>query len=130
MSSASTRRQSGGKHYILLYTMIILSWSSKLKKHAGHWTTCNSCSYHCSDCKNMRKPSWVAYCRFLSSRRWYLLSLLKCIWSSPDSVWTLLRSGRVFSYLARGDTIPRTYYNQSKISRNWMFSGLKHNFVI
>lgn len=67
----------------------------------------------------------------VSGRRWYLSSRLKCIWSSPDSVWTLLKSGLVFSYLARGDTIPRSYYyKQSKISRNWMFSGLKHNFVI
>lgn len=107
-----------------------VSWSSKLKNTLVTGQPVIRVRITAVIVKTSRKPSWVAYCRFLSSRKWYLLSLLKCIWSSPDSVWTLLRSGRVFSYLARGDTIPRTYYNQSKISRNWMFSGLKHNFVI
>ncbi len=77
----------------------------------------------------------------INPRGWLIADF--CVWSQMVSLittevhlvfsrfWTLLKSGCMFSYLVRGDTIPRTYYyNQSKISRNWMFSGLKHNFVI
>lgn len=73
---------------ILLYAVVFMG----NEVHADHWRTYISCSYQCSDCKKTNKKNkhaktlvWVAYCRFLCDRRWCLLSLLKCIWSSPDS---------------------------------------------